>query len=47
MTPNMQKVAIAARDARNDLDALGNTDIGKLSSEVQKTTQHVRELENT
>ena len=44
MTPNMQKVALAARDARKDLDALGNSDIGKLSNEIQKTTQHVKEL---
>jgi hypothetical protein len=38
MTPNMQKVALAARDARKDLDALGNSDIGQLSNEIQKTT---------
>ena len=46
MPENMKKVAVAAIEAKKGFDQMGNTDIGKINTEINELSERIGRLEN-
>ena len=46
MPENMKKVAVAAIEAKKGFDQMGNTDIGKINTEINELNERIGRLEN-